>query len=64
MTAYHSRAAQQAEASGYGDKRYWDYLEATAQRLHDYYAQKGDADTAVLMLTQTLGEALQGNDGD
>jgi len=61
---YKSKSAQQAQASGYGKESYWDYLEEAAQNHHDYYTQRGMTDTAELMFTQSLGECLQGNDGD
>lgn len=63
-TEYKSRVARTAQSAGYGNKSYWDYLDAHAQRTHDYFFGKGDMETANAMLTQSLGECLMGNDGD
>lgn len=63
-TTYQSRAAQEAEAMGYGDRGYWDYLERHAHEMHAHYAARGDAQAAASMLTRTLSEALAGNDGE
>lgn len=61
---YKARCARDAQASGYGSERYWDELEASSLRHHDYYVAAGNPERAALMLTQSLGEALEGNDGD
>lgn len=62
--AYQSRAAQQAQEGGYGSKSYWDMLDASAMRMRDYYAERGQHADAELMMTRSLSEALMGNDGD
>lgn len=61
---YTSRAAQDAQAQGYGGPSYWASLDASAQRAHDYFAARGRDGMATQMLTRTLAEALKGNDGD
>ena len=61
---YKSLSAREAQLAGYGNKSYWDTLDAHAQRIHDHYIAKGDPKTASAMFTQSLGECLRGNDGD
>jgi len=61
---YKSQAARDAQASGYGNEDYWEYLDDHAQELHDKFMARGDETTAKLMLTQSLSEALMGNEGD
>lgn len=56
-------AAQDAQSSGYGDKSYWDYLDASAQKMHDHFAAQGLVEMAEEMLTRSLSAALAGNDG-
>lgn len=63
QSAYKARAARDAEASGYGDRDYWDYLDQSAQEHHAYFMARGDTEQAEKMLTQSLSEALRGNDG-
>lgn len=53
---YKSQSARDAQASGYGSPRYWQYLDDTAA---EHFA-KGYTDA----FTRTLSEALMGNDGD
>ena len=60
---FRTRAAAQAAAAGYDDD-YVNYLNTHGVEMHDYFLARGDAEQAERMLTQTLGEALQGNDGD
>jgi hypothetical protein len=62
-TGYTSQSARDAERTGYGNRRYWDYLEAAAIEHRDYYLRHGDADEAERMMTRTLAESLMGNDG-
>lgn len=64
MRTYEARSARDAQAIGYGDESYWDYLEAAAFEHRDYYLARGDIVTARTMVTQTLAEALRGNEGD
>jgi hypothetical protein len=52
---YFSRSAKDAVRSNYGDRSYWNYLDAHAAEL----AEKGIEDA----YTRTLSEALQGNEG-
>lgn len=59
-----SQSAREALASGFGGERYAAYLDATAERLRDFYLARGDAESAERMMTRSLGEALAGNDGD
>ncbi len=47
---YKSQAARDAEAAGYGDRSYWDYLEKSSIE-HDE-------------LDRSLSESLMGNDGE
>lgn len=58
-----SQSARDAQASGYGDESYWLYLDKAAQETHDYYIRHGQPEKAAEMLTRSLSEALQGNDG-
>lgn len=53
---YGARCARDAQAGNYGDRRYWDYLQASSVEHYE----KGVIDA----FTQTLSEALKGNDGD
>lgn len=61
---YKSQDARDAQAYGYGDKRYWDYLEQSSLKNHAYFTERGDHERAALMLTRSLSQALMGNDGD
>lgn len=64
MSQYQSKAAREAESSGYGRPSYWQYLDDHARELHAYHTRKGDLTSAERMLTRDLGEALRGNDGN
>jgi hypothetical protein len=64
MTNYKSQTARDAQTANYGDRSYWDKLEANAHEYAAYYTKKGLHDLAARMLTRTLGEALAGNDGE
>lgn len=61
---YISQAARDAESGNYGDVTYWEYLDEAAQRASEYYRKNGDMEQAERMLTRSLSEALQGNDGN
>jgi hypothetical protein len=61
---YLSQAARDAEAMGYGNKRYWEYLDAAAIEHYDYFMAQGLQDRANEMLTRSLSEALMGNEGE
>jgi hypothetical protein len=61
---YFSQCARDAQKSGYGKQSYWDHLETSSLQSYVRFAEKGDMETARLMLTRDLGEALRGNDGD
>src|SRR5215510_12721234 len=39
---YKAQSARDAQAAGYGDESYWDYLENSAYESHGYYRAKGD----------------------
>jgi hypothetical protein len=52
---YRAQSARDAQATSYSDKSYWNYLEETAI---EHYG-KGVTDA----FTQSLSDALQGNDG-
>lgn len=60
---YKSQAARDAQAMGYGDKSYWDYLEKSAS---EHYAYRSDVYPNGIenAYTQSLSEALMGNEGD
>lgn len=60
---YESQSARDAQQAGYGDESYWDYLEQSAHEKRDYYLAHGEPEVADEMMTQTLSEALRGNDG-
>lgn len=63
-----SQSARDAQAflvkTGTMDESYCDYLEQSAQESYDYFAARGDLESAEHMLTRSLSEALRGNDGD
>jgi hypothetical protein len=61
---YRSQSARDAQARGYGTESYWASLDRTAMRYHDLYVARGDTERAAHMLTRSLSEALQGNNGD
>ena len=63
-TTYQSQAARDAQERSYGGEGYWAYLDRAALESAAYYARRGDNDRAAAMLTRSLSEALQGNDGD
>ena len=58
MSQYQSQAARDAAESGYGDARYWDYLDQHAVELAEKFPERAE-----YFMTQSLGEALAGNDG-
>ena len=61
---YEAQSARDAERMGYGDRRYWDYLEEAEKRNRDYWRSRGDHERAARAMTRSIGEALQGNDRD
>ena len=61
MTGYRSQCARDAQASGYGDRNYWDYLETSSL---EHYAKRDRFPELSDALTRSLGEALRGNEGD
>ncbi len=63
MSEFKSQAARDAQSQGYGDETYWQYLDRSAQEHFDYHMKAGNETRAKAMLTQSLGEALQGNEG-
>lgn len=64
MTEYKSQSARDAQATGYGDSEYWDYLDSASASHYDYFMRHGDPVQAELMMTQPLSGALRGNDGE
>jgi len=60
---YRAQSARDAQATGYGERRYWDYLEAHAHELRDAFLRRGEPELAASMLTRSLAESLRGNDG-
>lgn len=63
VSEYKSLSAREAQAAGHGSKSYWDYLDQSAQEHYDYFMKKGDPVTAESMFTQSLSDALRGNEG-
>lgn len=63
-TGYRSQSARDAQRTNYGNRRYWEYLEQSAQELHDYFISKGMPEQANAMFTQSLSERLAGNEGE
>jgi hypothetical protein len=61
---YRSQAARDARRAGYGDASYWKYLDRAAQEHYDYFMARGDTAKAESMFTESLSEALRGNDGN
>jgi hypothetical protein len=64
MSRYESQSARDAEATGYGDQSYWDYLDDTAKRHRDYYLTRGNKWEADRMMSCSLSDSLVGNDGE
>lgn len=64
MNTYEARAAREAQASGYGDQSYWDYLNRSAFENAEYFLATNHPELAASMFTRSLSEALVGNDGD
>lgn len=64
MNSYKSQAARDAQRFHYGDPTYWEYLDVSAQEKRDYFLRLGDVETAEIMMTRTLSEALSENNGD
>ena len=61
---YKSQAAQDAQRRNYGDANYWQYLDDAAEAHGNFFKEHGQEELAKKQFTQSLGEALQGNDGD
>ena len=61
---YKSQSARDAQRINYGDSNYWQYLDDSAQESSKYYKEHGNEEKASLMLTRSLWEALQNNDGE
>lgn len=57
----YSTSARQAREVGYGDKKYWEYLDKHALESYKYFAAKGEMETAHKQYTQSLHEAIAGN---
>ena len=63
QTNYKSQAAREAQAANYGDAKYWQCLDDSAQRAYAYFMSIGDEVSADSMFTRSLADALRGNDG-
>lgn len=63
-TGYRSQCARDAARSSYGNESYWQSLDRSSLDHRDYYLARGDRQTGESMMTQSLGHALMGNDGD
>lgn len=61
---YKSQSARDAQEAGYGSESYWDQLDQSAQEHYEYFMGHGDPVKAQRMFTQSLGEALTGNESD
>ena len=61
---YESQAAREAQESGYGDERYWSYLDDAERTTRDFWLRRGDTARAEETMNRSLAEALQGNEGD
>ena len=61
---YTARCAKDAQAMGYGNESYWDMLEESAIRYAAFFSDKGDKEQAAYMMSRTLGQSLEGNDGE
>lgn len=64
MKVYEAQSARDAQARGYGDESYWDYLERSAREGRDYWLRRCEWVRADEQMTRSLSEALVGNDGD
>lgn len=64
MKQYKSQAARDAQAMNYGNETYWQYLDDSALENAAYYKKIGNNKKASEMLTRSLQEALQGNNGE
>lgn len=61
---YKSQAARDAQQCNYGDSHYWQYLDDASIKHSEYFKKIGDYKRAEEMLTESLGSALKGNDGE
>lgn len=61
---FHTQAANDAQARGYGGETYPVYLERRSLETVAYYVRQGDLEAAQRILNRSLGDALAGNDGD
>lgn len=61
---FKSQAARDAQTQNFGTPDYWQYLDQQAQEHYNHYIRKGDPQTAQKMLTRSLAESLQGNNGE
>jgi hypothetical protein len=59
--AYTTQAAR--DAFRWQGKRYADHIEQSALEMAARFKARGQHDEARKMVTRTIGEALQGNDG-
>jgi len=61
---FKSQAARDAQRMNYGDLYYWEYLDESCIEHSKYYNDIGNKKLAKEMLTRSLVESLQGNDGN
>lgn len=61
---YLAQSARDAQNQNYGTPSYWEYLEDSALELHRYFMKRGQPAQAELMLTRSLAECLDGNEGE
>jgi hypothetical protein len=61
---FKSQSAKDAKKMNYGNESYWQYLDNSAIESSEYYRSIGDYKKAKEMLTRSLTEALQGNEGE
>lgn len=55
---YESQSARDAQRTGYGNERYWSYLDQAALDARDYWLRHGDPVRAEEQMTMSLGQAL------
>lgn len=63
-TTFEAQCARDAASNGYGSPGYAEYLEESSKEHRDFFLARGDTERAEEMMTQSLGAALRGNDGD
>lgn len=61
---FKSQSATDAKRANFGTPEYWEYLERHAIEIRDYFLARGDVASARRVMSESLSEALAGNDGD